>query len=531
MKISIPVRLSILVFVVIITCNMVASKSEKGDRVLEPPHPPPINSHHHRPHPKEKEGHKQSNGDGTRIPNSASEGDPTGTASDGTILSHVGKLGSKRSDKGKAPSRQEMGDAPAESDRHHSKKKNGEFQFTSKKEKKKYQADSSGSISTSPAVTGPPNLEPYTPNYGLPHNLTDRVTFTVAIWRRRVPSNEEELKRQDEAHQKAYEETNTHDVSQHPEEHLPHVRHERETMKEFEGNFTIGLFGLDVPQTVQYFKELCQGIAQDPKDNTKKLSYVGSEFHRIIKGFLLQGGDIEGSDGFGSTGTLVDESFVVHHRLGAVGVAAHQPHSNGPQFYILLDSDPNVHNDLNGRHVVFGQLLEGYSTTIRRIEKLPVGTGNRPVPGLKINITQCSVLPYIESISPARQRKSPETGSNQGQQGGEHGDAADRHEEEGPVHPFNTKHKVRRTKADIQRARAEDLIKHDKLMQNRGRDMKKKVQRLGKAKHQKLRTPKSTLRGDTGVDEPSSLSEEKQRPPAAQEDKGVGSSHSLSKDV
>jgi cyclophilin family peptidyl-prolyl cis-trans isomerase len=525
LKISPFVRLSMILVFAILALSLVAGGD---DRVVEPPHPPPIDSHHRRNHGKEGHG-KPSGADRVplqeQVPDQGKDG---GAANEGsTVLSHVGKLGSKRSDK--------VRDSTSDSNRHHSHKKE-EVQFNSKKDKEKRSPEkkrsADGGVGGAPTTTGPPNLEPFTPNYGLPHKITERVTFTVSVWRRRVPSNEEELKRQDEAHQKAYEETNTHDVSQHPEEHLPHVRHERETMKEYEGNFTIGLFGLDVPQTTTYFKELCQGVAQDPRDNSKKLSYVGSEFHRIMKGFLLQGGDIEGSDGFGSTGTLVDENFAVHHRLGAIGVAAHKPHSNGPQFYILLDSDPNVHNDLNGRHVVFGQLLEGYTTAIKRLEKLPVGTGNRPIPGVKINITQCSVAPYVESIQPPTQRKSAPSGSNQ-KDGGNADAVSDgaRLEEEGPVHPFNTKHKVRRTKADIQRARAEDLVKHDRLMQSRGRDMKKKVQRLGKAKHQKLRTPKSALRGDSGEDEPTASESGSSKSNPSTQDKGVGSSHSLRQDV
>lgn len=118
----------------------------------------------------------------------------------------------------------------------------------------------------------------------------------------------------------------------------------------------IGLYGRECPKTVANFKTICKG---DHSNNNSRLTYAGSKFHRIIPGFMLQGGDITRGDGrggasiFNGGGTFDDENFKFKHvGLGALSMANAGPNSNRSQFFICLDKTAW----LDGRHVVFGQV-------------------------------------------------------------------------------------------------------------------------------------------------------------------------------
>ncbi len=110
------------------------------------------------------------------------------------------------------------------------------------------------------------------------------------------------------------------------------------------GNLVLELFASDVPVTVNNFVFL----ARDG-------FYDGSTFHRVIPGFMAQGGDPTGT-GRGNPGYRFDDEFSQHtHVAGALSMANSGANTNGSQFFITYTPQPS----LDGKHSVFGQLIEG----------------------------------------------------------------------------------------------------------------------------------------------------------------------------
>ena len=153
-----------------------------------------------------------------------------------------------------------------------------------------------------------------------------------------------------------------------------------------EGNFKIRLFDAEAPNTVANFVGLAEGTKEwrDPKSGERKKApfYNGIIFHRVINGFMIQGGDPLGQ-GIGGPGYNFKDEFhptLRHSKAGILSMANAGPNTNGSQFFITLGPTPHLDN----RHSVFGEVTEGMDV-VRRIGTTPTGRQDRPVKDVVIN--------------------------------------------------------------------------------------------------------------------------------------------------
>ena len=154
-----------------------------------------------------------------------------------------------------------------------------------------------------------------------------------------------------------------------------------------EGEFLVRFFEKEAPRTVANFVGLAEGTREWTHPGTgKKQStafYDGLIFHRVIDGFMIQGGDPLGV-GTGGPGYKFEDEFspkLRHSKEGILSMANAGPNTNGGQFFITLGPTPH----LDGKHSVFGEVVEGMDV-VRKIGKVPTGAGNKPTTPVTMSV-------------------------------------------------------------------------------------------------------------------------------------------------
>ncbi|KAJ3029122.1 UNVERIFIED_CONTAM: hypothetical protein HDU68_000077 [Siphonaria sp. JEL0065] len=150
------------------------------------------------------------------------------------------------------------------------------------------------------------------------------------------------------------------------------------------GKIVMELYSDIAPKTCQNFKVLCQGNTVSEVSGVK-LSFKGCSFHRVIKNFMIQGGDFTNHNGTGGESIygekFEDETFEgKHDRAGLLSMANAGPNTNGSQFFITTVPTPH----LDGKHVVFGRVIKGMGV-VRRIENCEKGDNDKPIEDVLIS--------------------------------------------------------------------------------------------------------------------------------------------------
>ena len=138
-----------------------------------------------------------------------------------------------------------------------------------------------------------------------------------------------------------------------------------------QGNFKVELFEDKAPITTKNFIDL-----------TNNGFYDGVIFHRVIPGFMIQGGDPDGR-GTGGPGYTIKDEFhpdLKHNVKGILSMANAGPDTGGSQFFITVAPTPH----LDGRHAVFGKVIEGYEV-VEKIENVPTAAADKPVEDVVMN--------------------------------------------------------------------------------------------------------------------------------------------------
>jgi peptidyl-prolyl cis-trans isomerase A (cyclophilin A) len=152
------------------------------------------------------------------------------------------------------------------------------------------------------------------------------------------------------------------------------------------GDFTVKLEEEKTPETVKNFVGLATGEKEytDPRNNQKSREpfYDGTVFHRVIKRFMIQGGDRLG-EGYGGPGYKFKDEFhpsLKHDGPGVLSMANAGPNTNGSQFFVTTVATPH----LNNAHSVFGKVVKGIEV-VHQIENTPTGPRDRPRDEVRIN--------------------------------------------------------------------------------------------------------------------------------------------------
>ncbi|MDL2322183.1 peptidylprolyl isomerase [Desulfosarcina sp. OttesenSCG-928-B08] len=138
------------------------------------------------------------------------------------------------------------------------------------------------------------------------------------------------------------------------------------------GTFEAELYAKECPETVWNFINLAEGRQKTPRGGN---FYDGISFHRVISGFVIQGGCPFGN-GTGGPGYQFKDEFhpgLKHDSAGILSMANAGPGTNGSQFFVTLDATPHLDN----RHSVFGKVVKGLDV-VMQIGEVPTGSMDKP---------------------------------------------------------------------------------------------------------------------------------------------------------
>jgi len=166
------------------------------------------------------------------------------------------------------------------------------------------------------------------------------------------------------------------------------------------GRMVFELFADIVPKTAENFRCLCTG---DYFERNPKLYFKNTSFHRLIKGFMIQGGDTTNHNGTGGISiygkSFKDENFTVKHTSrGLLSMANAGPNTNGSQFFILFKEASH----LDGKHVVFGRIVSGQEI-LHKLEAIPTNHSDRPLG--QVTITDCGEVKLAKDDKEEQQMK------------------------------------------------------------------------------------------------------------------------------
>ncbi|XP_038045338.1 peptidyl-prolyl cis-trans isomerase G-like isoform X1 [Patiria miniata] len=176
------------------------------------------------------------------------------------------------------------------------------------------------------------------------------------------------------------------------------------------GRVTFELYTDICPLTCENFRALCTGEKGIGKTTEKPLHYKGTPIHRVVKDFIIQGGDFSAGNGTGGEsiygGTFGDENFdVKHDKPYLLSMANRGKDTNGSQFFITTKQAPH----LDGIHTVFGQVLLG-SEVVQEIENLRVDNKSRPT--TDVRVTNCGELVLKMKAKEPKRKKKPDKDSS-----------------------------------------------------------------------------------------------------------------------